>query len=98
MLNRKFLGLDMPTDVIAFDLRPQPKGPLAGDIAVSTDTACANARVFKTDPLREMYLYVIHGVLHLLGWQDNTLRARARMQKQADTILEKICPAKKPKR
>jgi probable rRNA maturation factor len=98
MLNRKFLGKDMPTDVIAFDLAQGAGEPFTADIAVSTDMACANAVVFKTQPLRELYLYVIHGVLHLLGWRDDTLRKQKLMQKKADTILGEICPAKKQKR
>lgn len=68
--NRMYLGRDCPTDVIAFD---------TGDIVISSDTAIRNSGIFKTTPLSEIYLYVIHGLLHLLGYKDNNKKNRAIM-------------------
>jgi probable rRNA maturation factor len=97
-LNKEFLGKDVPTDVIAFDLSgPRQAGIIRADIAVSTDTAIANAGIFKTGALEELYLYVIHGLLHILGCRDDTTRRRSAMQKRAESILEGICPSIKPK-
>lgn len=78
-LNRKYFGKAVPTDVISFD---------TGDVAVSTDTAVTNAGIFKTAPLDELLLYVAHGTLHVLGYEDKTARERALMERKAVAILK----------
>jgi probable rRNA maturation factor len=91
-LNKKFLGHDYPTDVLAFDLGAAADvGPgarrkaLEGEIIISTDTARRQARAFAATPQQEVILYVVHGILHLLGYDDHqsadTRRMRAREQK-----------------
>ena len=82
-LNRKYLNKDAPTDVLAFAM-PHPKEPGKNifDIAVSADTAVRNSRFFKSTPQKELKLYVIHGLLHLLGYDDLTLRKAALMRKK----------------
>ena len=79
-LNAKYLKQNLPTDVLAFDV--------TGDIVISTDTAIRNAALFKTSPVYEMYLYVIHGVLHLLGYDDNNVLGRNLMNNKAKLILK----------
>src|SRR4030042_1370702 len=65
--NKKYRGQNYPTDVLAFDTSgPIDRGRIFADIMVSVDTAIRNAEIFKTTPLYELYLYVIHGFLHLL--------------------------------
>jgi len=99
-----YLGRDSSTDVISFD-NSSGKWGLLADIVVSTETAVRQSRIFKTAPIYEVYLYVIHGVLHLLGYDDNTARKRKLMQKKAESILNPIlntqyskkCPSTKPK-
>ena len=88
-LNLFYLGQNQPTDVIAFDNPPNKKEILA-DIAISTDTAVRNAKIFKTTPLYEMYLYIIHGILHILGYADKTAPQRRIMQGKANHILKKL--------
>lgn len=88
-LNLMYRGRDCPTDIISFDNSMNNKEVLA-DIVVSTDTAIRNARVFKTTPLYEVYLYVVHGVLHLLGYDDKTAKQRDIMQKKAESLLSSI--------
>jgi probable rRNA maturation factor len=80
-LNRRYFAKNTSTDVIAFN---------TGDIAVSTDTAVINSRVFKTAPLDELLLYVIHGTLHILGYDDKTARGRAVMENKSAKILKNI--------
>jgi probable rRNA maturation factor len=84
-LNLKYLGKDYPTDVIAFDM--SQGRTLCADIAISTDTASSNAKRFKTTPEYELYLYLIHGLLHLLGYDDKTQRQRKKMEKMALSVL-----------
>lgn len=88
-LNLKYLGKNNPTDVIAFDIAgPQSPEKICADIVISTDRAISNAKIFKTSPLYELYLYVIHGVLHILGYDDRTAKQRQLMQNKEKEILE----------
>lgn len=84
-----YLGELCPTDCISFQT-VDSKRCLIADIAVSTDTAVRQGRLYKTSALYETYLYVVHGVLHALGYDDNTNRKRALMQKKAETILTAV--------
>jgi len=85
-LNLEFLGKDCPTDVIAFDLN-ESKDKIAADIVVSTDTAYVNAKRFGTSPVYEVYLYIVHGLLHIFGYDDKNSGQRRLMQHKAESIL-----------
>jgi len=63
---------------------------LLGDIAVSVDAAKRQAKDFGTTKKRELYLYIIHGTLHLLGYDDTTGRGFKRMQAKETRILNSI--------
>ena len=89
-LNKQFLSQNRPTDVLAFDLS-QTKSPLArklifGEIIISTDTAKRNARIFNTSFNYELTLYVVHGILHLLGF-DDTSKYKTRLMRQKEIEL-----------
>ena len=84
-----YLGSDFPTDVIAFDLS-DTGDEISADLAISTDTAIRNARIFKTCATYEVYLYVIHGILHLSGFRDSTERQRKLMEEKATQILSEL--------
>jgi probable rRNA maturation factor len=88
-LNLKYLGKNNPTDVITFDM-PEPKSSdeIFADIVISTDRAISNAKVFKTSPLYELYLYIVHGALHLLGYDDKTPKQKKIMHERACHILK----------
>lgn len=88
-MNLKYFGKSAPTDVIAFDISRRRDSILA-DIIISADTAVINSRIYKTSPLYEVYLYVIHGVLHILGYRDKTPRQRQMMDKKSADILAQI--------
>ena len=82
-LNRKFLHRYIATDVLAFDLSGEGnKKVMFADIAISTEAAIRNAKVFKVTPLYELSLYVIHGVLHLLGYRDRSVKQKIIMRKK----------------
>ena len=85
-LNKTYLGKDRPTDVIAFNLSGE-EAELRADIIVSAETARAYSRKFHTKPAYELYLYVIHGVLHVLGYDDRTERQRNTMHKRELYLL-----------
>ncbi len=100
-LNKKYLGIDAPTDVLAFDLSAKA-GALCADILISAHTAVGNAKIFNTSPYYELYLYVVHGILHLIGYDDAGEKDRRVMQKKAELILETLplprCPYTRPRR
>jgi probable rRNA maturation factor len=76
-LNRDYLGHDRPTDVIAFGL-VQPDGGLVGDVYVCRAVAEREAR-HRGIPLRqELVRLVVHGTLHVLGWDHPMDESRVR--------------------
>lgn len=87
--NLKYFSRDIPTDVIAFGTK-DAGDKIIGDIMISLDMAEVNAKVFKTSFLDELYLYVTHGLLHVLGYQDKTAKQRAMMNKKSDLVLSKL--------
>ena len=84
------------TDVLAFDLadnvlaqRPSRKiKKLSGEIVISTDTVSRHAKVFAITPQRELTLCVIHGILHLLGYDDHRAIDVARMRRKENELLD----------
>lgn len=84
-----YLGKNCPTDVISFDIS-ENKDEILADIIISTDTALRNAKIFNTVPIYELYLYVIHGVLHLIGYDDKRKKDRLIMQRKEEFLLKKL--------
>ncbi len=70
-LNRQFLNHDFPTDVLSFALQDDGSH-LEGEVIISADTAAAAAAELGWTPAAEQLLYVIHGMLHLVGYRDKT--------------------------
>ena len=89
-LNRKSLGHDWATDVISFCLSDPQDPVLHGVLAVSRDTARREAARRGHSPYHELMLYVVHGVLHLLGHDDQGARARARMRRAEREVLSAL--------
>jgi probable rRNA maturation factor len=87
-LNYRFLGKRQPTDVLCFDL--SEKGRFLADIVISAQRAKENSRAFNTSPLKEVNLYLIHGILHLFGYNHRRNKDRIRMQRKALQILRSI--------
>lgn len=83
-LNAKFLKTIGSTDVIAFNLSDKKtKKTIFADIAISTDTAIKNARKFRNTSEYELLLYVAHGILHVLGFDDQT-KAQAQLMRKKE--------------
>jgi probable rRNA maturation factor len=79
-LNRQFLGHDYPTDVLSF---PSGGAGELGDIAISSERAAEQARQFGHGIDDEMRILMLHGVLHLLGFDHEADRGEmARTEKQ----------------
>jgi probable rRNA maturation factor len=77
-LNRRFLNHDEPTDVLSFPF-DDDGGRLEGDIIVSADTAVRMAAELQWSAADELLLYVVHGLLHLVGYDDIDPQLRAEM-------------------
>ena len=88
-LNRKYLAHDYPTDVQSFVLE-QGDGELDGEIVVSADYAIREAPKYGWTLREELVLYVIHGALHLVGYDDSTPEAKAQMQERETHFLREL--------
>jgi len=88
-LNRRYLQHDYATDVISF-LLDSGTGWLSGEIVVSADTAATQAPQYGLSPEDELLLYVIHGTLHLVGFDDTTSAARRKMRARQRRYLHRL--------
>jgi len=88
-MNRMFLSHGYDTDVIAFRYDPDRRNPDApfGDVYISAYMARRQAKELKHSVLDEAQTLAVHGTLHLLGYDDHTLRQRRTMFKRQDQIL-----------
>jgi probable rRNA maturation factor len=78
-LNRRFRAKDKSTDVLSFPAGPDIRKQFAGEIAISAEIAAQNARALGHSPAEEIKILVLHGVLHLRGYDhecDNGQMAR----------------------
>jgi probable rRNA maturation factor len=92
-LNARHRGIPASTDVLSFPAGEREPGEdrlLLGDIAVSLPKAEAQARARRRPPERELELLVVHGVLHLRGYDHDTAARKARMWRAQRTILEAL--------
>ena len=78
-LNRKYLDHDYPTDVLSFVLE-EDGGRLDGEIIASSDYATREAEIYKWTAEDEILLYVIHGSLHLVGYDDLDPASKQKMR------------------
>lgn len=95
-LNNKYLSKDSVTDVLAFDLkRPgTSRGSLCADIVISADTARSLSKKLGISYAEELCRYVVHGILHLTGYDDLTPKDKKRMWKRQEEILIQFFPGK----
>jgi len=86
--NRDFLQHDYPTDTISFTSEyRQNEGHLEGEVLICTEIAKERAEEFSWTAEEEMLLYVVHGMLHLIGFDDTTSEQRTVMQEKERTYL-----------
>jgi len=85
-LNKKFLQHDYYTDIITFDNASKKKS-VSGEIFISYDRVKENSKMFGTTLKDELHRVMIHGVLHLLGFTDETAKKKAAMRKLEDACL-----------
>lgn len=95
-LNKKYRGVDTPTDVLAFAMKegewPEIQPHLLGDVVISVDTAKKQALDLGHSLNRELAILLIHGVLHLIGYDHMRPSEAKRMQALEKKILRSIEP------
>lgn len=90
-LNRKYLNRQGPTNVIAFSMREGPFSDLnphlLGDVVISTDTAASEAAVADIPAENRITELLIHGILHLFGYDHENDEPEARRMEQKSNEL-----------
>ena len=80
-LHKEFCGLAGPTDVLTFR---------HGEIVISAETAARQARIFHCNLMAEIQLYLLHGLLHLAGFDDLAANQRRQMHRLQKKLLATI--------
>jgi len=102
-LNRDYRGVDEPTDVLAFCMLSQKEADSSfalppdgvtriGEVIISYPQAVAQAREQGHSPERELALLVIHGILHLLGYDHEEPEEESKMRERERELLERCLP------
>jgi probable rRNA maturation factor len=102
-LNRDYRGVDEPTDVLAFYMLlhkgadssfalPPDGVTRLGEVIISYPQAVAQAKEQGHSPERELALLVIHGILHLLGYDHEEPEEESKMREREKELLEKCLP------
>ncbi len=93
-LNRKYRGVDAPTDVLAFSMHegrfPKVHPEILGDVVISLETASRQAKRYKHSLDKEIALLVVHGILHLLDYDHLKKKDEELMRKKEKQILAVI--------
>jgi probable rRNA maturation factor len=91
-LNRRHMEHAGATDVISFGFAPTPGGGVVGDIYLCPDVARRNARAERCGVREELLRLVVHGTLHVLGWDHplDTDRAESPMWKRQERLLAAV--------
>jgi probable rRNA maturation factor len=79
-LNQRYLQHDEPTDVLSFPLSEPTAAKLSGELVIGVEVALEQAKQRGHDVQAELALYVIHGLLHLCGYDDHDDADRGRMR------------------
>ena len=89
VINRTFLKHDYTTDIITFNYSEMAKN-IDGEIFISLDDALANSKIFKVTLSNELNRLVIHGILHLLGYDDQSISDKKVMKRLENKLLSKF--------
>lgn len=86
-INRQYLSHDYFTDVITFDQSDGEGYPIEGNIFISIDRVYENADFYCVPRHHELLRVIVHGLLHLLGYKDDTKESKQRMRCSEDEAL-----------
>ncbi len=86
-INRRFLQHDYYTDIVTFDLSHPGQMAIEGEIYISVDRVHENAESLKVPFAEELLRVVIHGLLHLIGYDDKSAAKRKKMRRAEDLYI-----------
>jgi probable rRNA maturation factor len=90
-LNRQYRGKDKPTDVLSFPLADELQPFLLGEVVISTETAARQAERHGHTLREELQILLIHGILHLLGYDHEVSRGEAaRMRRKEREVKAEL--------
>jgi probable rRNA maturation factor len=89
-LNKRYLNHDEPTDILTFPLSEPNSRKLAGELVIGAEVALAQAQSRGHDVQAELALYVIHGLLHLGGFDDKSAEDVAAMRERERYYLARL--------
>ncbi|MGB0654332.1 MAG: rRNA maturation RNase YbeY [Pirellulales bacterium] len=107
VLHETWLGISGPTDVLSFDLSSSEHAKTSqhgkrhgihGEIIASAETALREARVYSWSSEHELTYYLIHGLLHLVGYDDQTPSERISMRRKERAMMKVIGLPSPPRR
>ncbi len=87
-LNTKYLNHNYSTDIITFDYSKSDSS-IEGEILISVEDAFENAKKFKISLKEELLRLLIHGILHILGYNDKTINQRRLMKTKENILLRR---------
>jgi len=87
-MNKEHLNHDYYTDIITFNYNAEDT--ISGDLFISIDTVKDNAKALNISFEKELFRVIIHGVLHLIGYNDKTRTQEKEIRKKEDFYLSKI--------
>lgn len=93
IFNRNYLKHNYPTDVISFNYNENAK--IEGELIISVETVINNAEIYKTSYFTELLKVMIHGILHLCGYEDNTGYQKRKMRNKENIFLKALIENKK---
>lgn len=85
-INAKFLNHHFATDVITFPYH-QSKEPIVGEVFIGIDVVKENAKTYQVTFNEELYRVMVHGVLHLVGYDDQSEEEKKQMQQKENFYL-----------
>lgn len=88
-LHRQFMGIDEPTDIMTFPATAAGSEVQGGELVISVDHARTQAGAWGHSPSDEVLFLVVHGLLHLLGWRDETDDERQRMLNRQQVLFDR---------
>jgi rRNA maturation RNase YbeY len=86
-LHRDFMGIDTPTDIMTFPADESAGENQGGELAISVDHAMTQAVEWGLSPGEEIDFLTVHGLLHLLGWRDDSNEQRQRMLERQHELI-----------
>ena len=95
-LNQRFAGNDYPTDVLAFPMSDEQGddegGFLLGDVVICPEIATENAAKLNHSVMHELDTLLVHGTLHLLGYDHQGVHDKEKMDRRLDEIMKSFKP------